>query len=177
MSGTKFDGEGEQYLIEALQQGNREVLGQLYDAYAPVMLGVISRIVEDAEVAEEVLQETFVAVWSRIEVYDYSRNRFLTWALAIARGMALEAVKAGKCNSLKKAAAKPAPEGAQAGKPQNQGESPLCHLEPQERAVLELIYLKGRSCPEAAAALGITEQKLRQTLQKAFIHLKAGKPA
>ncbi|GAB3812093.1 hypothetical protein GCM10028895_02800 [Pontibacter rugosus] len=76
MSGINLQGETEQSLVEALKQGKQEVLGLLYDAYAPVMMGVILRIVPDREVAEEVLQETFLAIWSRIEVYDASKKDF-----------------------------------------------------------------------------------------------------
>ncbi|GHA80832.1 RNA polymerase sigma factor [Pontibacter akesuensis] len=170
MSGIDLQGETEQSLVEALQQGKQEMLSVLYDAYAPVMMGVIARIVPDKEQAEEVLQETFVAIWSRIDVYDSSKGRFLIWGLAIARGIALEAVKNGQYIPGNSASA--APQQAREPKPK-----PFCDLEPQERAILELIYLKGYSCSEVTAELNITEETLRTILKKAFIHLKAEKSA
>lgn len=182
MFGIDFQGETEQSLVAALQQGRQEVMGLLYDAYAPVMMGVISRIVPQQEVAEEVLKETFVAIWSRIGIYDASSNRFLVWALAIARGMALEAVKNGTRTPVAKQQRMLSFADAEDNKniPSGdtlQGNKLLCHLSPQEKAVLELIYLKGFSCFEAAAALGITEETLRASIKKAFLHIKAGKSA
>lgn len=174
MSGIDLRGESEQSLVEALQQGKQEVLGLLYDAYAPAMMGVITRIVEDEQVAEEVLQETFMAIWSRIGIYDCTKNRFLTWGMAIARGIALEAVKKGKPEA--RFGATQTAEAAKKSYPPF-FQQPLCNLEPQERAILELIYLKGYTCPEAAAKLGITETNLRASLKKAFIQLKAEKSA
>ncbi|MFD3001903.1 RNA polymerase sigma factor [Pontibacter toksunensis] len=182
MSGINLQGETEQSLVAALQQGRQEVLGLLYDAYAPVMMGVISSIVPDQEMAEQVLQETFVAIWTRIEVYDATRNRFLTWGLAIARGIALEAVKNGRYTAVAQQQKSRNFAGAEnkensflkKGKQENEQ---LCHLEPQEKEILELVYLKGRSCTEAAAELGITEEKMRVVLKNAFVHLKAKKPA
>lgn len=182
MPGINLQGETEQSLVAALQRGRQEKLSLLYDAYAPVMMGVISRIVPDTEVAEQVLQETFLAIWSRIDLYDASRNRFLIWGLAIARGIALEAVKNGRYNavaqeqrSINFAGAENT--GAINPRIRKQEEKLLCHLEPQERAVLELVYLKGHSCTEAAAALGITEEALKALIKKAFIHLKVEKSA
>ncbi|RIJ34300.1 RNA polymerase sigma factor [Pontibacter oryzae] len=178
MSGINLRGETEQSLVEALQQGKQEVLGLLYDAYAPVMMGVITRIVDDEHLAEEVLQETFVAIWSRIGIYDCTRNRFLTWGLAIARGIALEAVKKAKqAPHIIKTETENLKVGADGKGYYLFLKQPLCNLEPEERTILELIYLKGYTCPEAAAKLGITETDLRTSLKKAFIQLKAEKSA
>lgn len=177
-----LQGETEQSLVAALQEGRQEMMSLLYDAYAPVMMGVISRIVPDKEAAEEVLQETFVAIWSRIGIYDASNNRFLSWGLAIARGMALEALKNGKCAAVAKqqgminfaGTARPASKHSEA---KGQADKLFCHLAPQEKAILELIYLKGHSCTEAAAALGIAEETVRTGLKKAFVHIKKEKSA
>lgn len=182
MSGINLRGETEQSLVQALRQGRQEVLALLYDAYAPVMMGIISRIVPDREMAEEVLQDTFVAIWSRIGVYDASRNRFLTWGLAIARGIALEAVKTARYTSVTREERNTTFAGAEAtGKEaslnEKQEEKQHCHLEPQEKAILELIYLKGHTCAEAAEELGVTEAALRTSLKEAFLHLKAEKSA
>lgn len=175
-------GETEQSLVTAMKQGRQEVLGLLYDAYAPVMMGVISRIVPDQEVAEQVLQETFVAIWSRIEVYDASRNRLLVWGLAIARGIALEAAKNDRYAAVAQQQKSRNFVGAEnkeneVRQQRKQENEPLCYLEPQEKEILELVYLKGRSCTEAAAELGITEEKMIIVIKKAFVHLKAGKSA
>lgn len=182
MSGINLQGETEQSLVAALQRGRQDVLGLLYDAYAPLMMGVISSIVPDTEVAEQVLQETFVAIWSRIDVYDASRNRFLIWSLAIARGMALEAVKSGRYSIVAQERRSRNFAGAERkgsidSQIKEQQDKQLCLLEPQEKEVLELVYLKGHSCTKAAAELGITEEKLKAVIKKAFIHLKAEKSA
>lgn len=167
-------GAKEKELVEALQKGKKEVLSILYDAYAPVMLGVILKIVKDTERAEEVLQDTFVAIWSRIGVYDVSRGRFLTWGLAIARGIALQHLKSRKYM----------PEtAATTGKPanlQNAAQSitantQACHLAPELQAVLDLVYLQGKKSAEAAAALGLTEEELCARLRQAIQQLKAEK--
>ncbi|GAB3812100.1 hypothetical protein GCM10028895_02810 [Pontibacter rugosus] len=102
--------------------------------------------------------------------------------MAIARGIALEAVKAGKYKSTRQdehltdiaCAEVVKTKLLEAEQLENK---PLCNLEPKERAILELIYLKGRNCAEAAAEMNISEESLKFTLKKAFIHLKAEKSA
>jgi RNA polymerase sigma-70 factor (ECF subfamily) len=49
-------------------------------------------------------------------------------------------------------------------------------LNAEEKAVLDLIYLKGCSCAEAAASLNISEENLKITLRQAITHLRATKP-
>ena len=174
MAGFDLQGETEQSLVEALQQGRKEMMDLLFDAYAPVMLGVIIRIIPDKELAEEVLYETFIAIWTRIGVYDASQNRFLTWGLAIARGLALEAVRCGRVARLTE-------QNGQNGKvigkvtENKTGVDLFAGLELQVKTVLELIYLKGRTCNEVASELGITTETIKASLKKAFVQLKAGK--
>lgn len=182
MSGIDLRGETEQSLVKAIQQGKQEVLGLLYDAYAPVMMGVITRIIPDKEVAEEVLHETFVAIWSRIGIYDSSKNRLLIWGLAIARGIALEALKTGKYkpeSTEEKETCLPEEKSLRDMVLQDiQQESKLFKcLKEQERTILDLIYLQGKSCAEVTDELGISEETLKSSLKKAFIHLKAEKSA
>jgi RNA polymerase sigma-70 factor (ECF subfamily) len=180
MSGINFQGETEQSLVAALRQGRQEMLGKLYDAYAPVMMGVISRIVQDNEVAEEVLKETFVAIWSRIGVYDASKDRLLTWGLAIARGIALEAVKTSRYTNTVHHTNNSAETNSQPNKLvtlRNGGiaKQDICNLSPLEKKLLELLYLKGRSCAETAGELNMTVAEVSVVLKKAFTQLKAEK--
>ncbi|MCX2740909.1 RNA polymerase sigma factor [Pontibacter anaerobius] len=180
MSGIDLQGETEKSLVTALRQGRQEMLGKLYDAYAPVMMGVISRIVRDPEVAEEALKETFVAIWTRIGMYDSSKERLLTWGLAIARGIALQAIKTDKYKAIVEAHT----EGVKNGYPKNKPatlpdteikKQDLCTLAPLEKTILESLYLKGRTCAETAGELNMSVEEVREILKKAFVHLKAEK--
>ncbi len=80
----------EQDLIALLQQGDNEGYEKLYDNYASMLFGIISRIVRDAEDAENLLQDCFVKIWRNIEQYDASKGRFATWLINIARNTAID---------------------------------------------------------------------------------------
>ncbi|WP_207434682.1 RNA polymerase sigma factor [Sabulibacter ruber] len=174
--------EAEERLIEAIREGKQEAFGLLYDAYAPVLLGLISRIVQNTEVAEEVLKETFLAIWSRIHIFDPTQSRFLTWGLAMARGIALEAHKTGKYAHLtfgKKDEDPVTPEATRETDQleESQTKEVFCQLQPQENAILDLIYHKGYTCQQAAEALNISQEELKSQLKSAFKHIGAERTA
>lgn len=76
--------------IELLQQGENEGYVRLYDNYAPMLFGIICRIVGDVEDAENLLQDCFVKIWRNIQQYDAAKGRFATWLINIARNTAID---------------------------------------------------------------------------------------
>ncbi|ALI97733.1 RNA polymerase sigma factor [Rufibacter tibetensis] len=178
---SRIGGESEKRLIEAIRQGKQEAFGLLYDTYAPVLMGMITRIVQHTDVAEEVLKETFLAIWSRIHIYDPSKSGFLTWGLAMARGIALEAKKTGMYGNLLHTTEKDAVVRQEEERAKQVEEAKVketfCQLEPQEKAIIDLIYLKGYTCTQAAEALGISETQIKSHLKMAFKHIGAERTA
>ena len=65
----------------------------LYDHYSSALYGVILRILKREELAEDVLQETFIKVWRNIGSYDETKGRLFTWLVRIARNLALDRLK------------------------------------------------------------------------------------
>ena len=66
-------------LIIALKKGNKLALATLYDLYADIIYGMAIEIVKDEGLAQEVLQDTFIKVWQRIDQYDSNKSRFFSW--------------------------------------------------------------------------------------------------
>lgn len=80
-------------MIEGLRQRNPAIIKELLNAYGNILYGNILRIVESPELAEEVLQETFVKVWKNAENYNTSKGRLSTWLLNLARYTAIDATR------------------------------------------------------------------------------------
>ncbi len=75
----------------------------LYDNYYKALFGVIRKIVNNHEIAEDTLQQVFVKIWMSFDSYDESKGKLFTWMLSIARNAALDYLRskqAGK-DSLK----------------------------------------------------------------------------
>ncbi len=88
VSGDKADADVR--LIERIAAGNADAFGELYDRYGRVMFGVLYRMLGSPEVAEEVAQDAFHAVWRQARTYRPERGGVRTWLLAICRNAAID---------------------------------------------------------------------------------------
>jgi RNA polymerase sigma factor (sigma-70 family) len=85
-----------------LKSRNKSSLDYLYDYYSAALYGVISRIINNEDVAEEVLQDAFLRIWDRIDSYDASKGRLFTWMLNIARNLAIDKTRSKEINKDRK---------------------------------------------------------------------------
>ena len=69
-------------LLAQVRSGNRDAVEQLYRRHGAHVLAIIARIVGDYQLAEEAVQDTFVAVWSGARFEGRSQVR--TWLVGIA---------------------------------------------------------------------------------------------
>lgn len=69
-------------LVAQIGQGDRESLEMLYRRHGPSLLALLTRMFDDHQMAEEVVQDTFLAVWNGAR-FD-GRSRVRTWLVAIA---------------------------------------------------------------------------------------------
>ncbi|MEO1436805.1 MAG: sigma-70 family RNA polymerase sigma factor, partial [Bacteroidota bacterium] len=86
----------EAQLVARLKQQDTGVLDLLYANYSKALFGVIFQIVKDRELAEELLQETFLKIWTKSHQYDPAKARLFTWMLTIARNKAIDASRTQK---------------------------------------------------------------------------------
>ncbi len=131
----------------------------LYDHYSAALYGVILRIVRTEEVAQDILQESFVKIWRKIDRYDATKGRLFTWMLNVARNTAIDALRAQKNQKIQEI-------NPNVRSMQDEDQLPhrfdhlgietsLDQLEPKYRELIDLIYFQGHTQSEAAEALGI----------------------
>ena len=89
-------------LVEGLVRKEQKALEILYNSYTSSLLGIISRIIKQDDVAEDVLQETFIKIWNSIEQYDASKGRLFTWMARLARNKAIDHLRTrGEVNHMR----------------------------------------------------------------------------
>src|SRR5436853_203766 len=66
------------------------------------MYGIITRVVRNEDVAEEVLQDVFLKIWDKIDAYDASKGKLFTWMLNIARNQAIDKMRSKEISKGKK---------------------------------------------------------------------------
>jgi RNA polymerase sigma-70 factor, ECF subfamily len=74
-----------QELIADLKDKSKTAFSVLYDSYAGALLGVVYRMVNDKDIAEELLQDIFIKIWKHIDLYNAAKGTLFTWMLNIAR--------------------------------------------------------------------------------------------
>ena len=75
-------------LIERAKQGDKEALTRLVNRYSERIYNLALRILRNREDAEDVLQETFLAVVEKLHAFD-GRSSFFTWIYRIATNASL----------------------------------------------------------------------------------------
>ena len=83
-------------LVSLLKQGNQKAVSKLYDAYSEALYGVIYKIVGREDVAQDILQDTFVTIWKKIKAYDETKGSFFTWMMNIARNKSIDQIRKNK---------------------------------------------------------------------------------
>jgi RNA polymerase sigma-70 factor, ECF subfamily len=77
-------------LVKLVQSKNERGFHTLYNKYCGALFGVIIKLVKRTDVADDLLQDTFVKIWKYIDSYDNSKGTLYTWMLNIARNQALD---------------------------------------------------------------------------------------
>lgn len=80
----------ESAFVALLKKRDKSAFADLYDNYSAALLGVLSRILENEELAEDILQEVFATFYMKIESYDSKKGRLFTWMLNISRNRAID---------------------------------------------------------------------------------------
>jgi RNA polymerase sigma-70 factor, ECF subfamily len=83
-------GEGDEDLAERLRKRDGRAMAELYDRYGRLVFSLIVRVVRDAAIAEDLVQETFLRVWNRVQGFDSAKGALGPWILAVARNRAID---------------------------------------------------------------------------------------
>ena len=84
--------------MKAIVRQDERALAELYDRYRVILFGLLVRILNSREEAEDVLQEVFLQVWRRAADFDESRGRPFTWLVTLARSRGIDRLP--KCRPL-----------------------------------------------------------------------------
>jgi RNA polymerase sigma factor (sigma-70 family) len=167
----------EQELIALLRKKDNHAFGYLYDHYAGALHGVIRQIVGDAELGNDVLQETFVNIWKRIDSYDESKGRLFTWMLNIARNAAIDKRRSKAFQqSLKQ---QPLVDGEMLPSAQVPGvddfglKKVIFKLKEEHRQLIDLSYYQGFTHEQIAKALHMPLGTVKTRIRSALTQLRA----
>jgi RNA polymerase sigma-70 factor (ECF subfamily) len=148
-------------LLEACARGDERALGALYDRHGRRAYGLALRVLRDPALAEDAVQEAFLAVWRRAETFDRARGTAVTWILTLVHRRAVDLVRRQhRFNELPSELgdAEPRAPGESVADDvarRSEVEAALRLLSAVEREVLELAYWGGLTQSQIATRLGI----------------------
>jgi RNA polymerase sigma-70 factor (ECF subfamily) len=86
-------------LLQRIAARDPVAVADLYDRYSRLLFSVIVRILRSRPDAEEVLQEVFVRVWVRADMYDESLGTPGAWLVRVARNRAIDRLRARRTSA------------------------------------------------------------------------------
>jgi len=146
-------------LVEAVARADDDALGELYDRFGKVAYGLAFRILQDAALAEDAVQEAFLQIWRSAGSYEPERAKASTWLLTFVHRRAVDLVR--REERRRTLPAEPAPEPANAAPEEtvvarSRGEivrAALGRLPTEQREAIELAYYGGLTQSELAQRL------------------------
>ena len=83
-------------LVSKVKDADTSAFAEVYDRYSGALNGVILRLVADQDIANDILQDSFVKIWKNIQSYDQAKGSFYTWMLNIARNTSIDYLRKAK---------------------------------------------------------------------------------
>jgi RNA polymerase sigma-70 factor (ECF subfamily) len=173
------DPASERELVERLRRGDGAAFDSVYASFRAPVYGFLARLSGRRDLAEELLQETFVRLAARATSLRED-TRLGAWLFTVARNLfvsharltALDAERVDRA-SLADPARPPTPfEEAAASQTQRALERALAALPAGYREVLLLVAVERMEPGEAAQVIGISPEALRQRLSRARTMMK-----
>ncbi len=156
-------------------------LKQLYTLSSPIVFACLTRMLRRRSVAEEALQDVFIAIWQRADQFRADRARALTWIVSIARYKAIDLLRRERFAPLLVAD----PQESQAGDDEAGSEESVSFateeallqkclrlLTGSQRRCLELAFVGGHSHDEVARVIGSPLGTVKSWIRRSLVSLR-----
>jgi RNA polymerase sigma-70 factor, ECF subfamily len=175
-------------LIERMMAGDEAALSAIYDRYSAMLFGMLMRVLQDRQAAEEVLQDLFMQLWHNPGQFDAKRGSLPAWLLVIGRNRAISRLRGSRYREVLEEkegdfantfASNQNIEDETARSELAQSlKAALSTLPAEQRHALELAYFEGMTQSEIAAKtgcpLGTVKTRVRTAMQSLRQILDAG---
>ncbi len=167
-------------LLHAIALRDEQALASLYDRYRLILFGLLIRILNSREEAEDVLQEVFLQVWRRAADFDERRGRAFTWLITLARSRAIDRLRQlgsrerlalSAIDFVDDVASSPVRDALRSEQRQIVAGA-LAELSEEQRRALTLAYFEGLTQTEIAARLSSPLGTVKTRMRSGMIKLR-----
>jgi RNA polymerase sigma factor (sigma-70 family) len=148
-------------LLALVARSDEDALGALYDRYGRQAYALALRIVRDAGLTQDAVQDAFLTAWRTAVGFDARRGTASTWLMTLVHRRAVDVVRredrrrASPLDEAPLASGEATDEQAEVREQRRKVQAALEVLTPAERESLELAYYGGLSQSEIAEKLGL----------------------
>jgi RNA polymerase sigma-70 factor (ECF subfamily) len=173
---TAYDDADDLHLLEQIKRRDQQALAALYARHSQAVYALAYYVLHNRELAQEVAQDFFVAIWKMPHSWDASKGHFAHWMTSVARNLAIDRLRHEQRRTPRtvlsyETIAHLLPEGLPEQKEHIHHLRGLLQQLPKDQfRVIVMAYFKGMSYEEIAEALqiphGTVKSRLRLGLQK-----------
>lgn len=159
----------ERHIVELLQEHNEKAISLLYEHYGDTLYGVAFKVVKNEELAQDVLQESFVKIWKKGNSYDSTKAKLFTWLFRITRNTAIDKLRSISTKSDKEIQIDVSDVynlGVESTRPEFMDlKQNLDKIEPKYQIVLDALFFQGMTQQEASEELNIPLGTIKSRLK------------
>jgi RNA polymerase sigma-70 factor (ECF subfamily) len=171
--------QDERQLVEGLLRDDRESLARAYDAYGAMAYGLALRLLSSESEAEDVVQESFLALWRQAERLNPAQG-LRSYLLSIVHNRAIDRMRRRTRRPeaiLDETAPIPDPEDDPSDQVVSAAEraevrTAMNALSNDQRQTVELVYFKGLTINETAEQMKVPTGTVKSRLRLALGHLR-----
>lgn len=166
-------------ITRVAQNRDRQAFAQLFDHLAPRLKSFIMRKNTSAELAEDLVQEAMISVWTKAALYESSKGSVTTWVFTIARNLRIDRIRRDVHMPTTELGdydePSEAPEGEELlGRKQEDGlvARALQGIPEEQRQILVLSFVEEMPQSEIAEKLSIPLGTVKSRMRLAYGHLR-----
>ena len=178
------DEPSDEALLNAIAGGAVWAMDSLYQRYSRILYSLAFRMVADHQVAEDLLQDAFLAVWRRASTYSPQTGAARSWLISILHHRTIDYLRRVRRRStiqeapleeleLNESIAYPdAWDAAWQSVKSSHVRAALMKIPPEQRLVIELAYFQGWTHSEIAEGTQISLGTIKARMRLGLLHLK-----
>lgn len=169
----------EEELVMLLRRHDQHAFSYLYDNYAAALNGIIIRMVEEQQLAEDILQEAFIKIWNNFNQYDNTKGRLFTWMINITRNLTIDTLrskgykKQQKISKDENSVSNYHDKSFSADRFDSIGlMKQVANLKPSQKTIIDLAYFSGYTQEEIAKEMEIPLGTVKTRMRSAILELR-----
>jgi RNA polymerase sigma factor (sigma-70 family) len=158
---------------------DKTAFAELYDHFAPRILGYLLRLGLDRGQAEELTQEVMVVLWQKAALFDSTKSSLSTWLFRVARNRRIDAQRRDRSGLIDPddpffhpEASEPADQTVDETRRDERIRVAMADLPEDQRSLVKLAFFNGLSHSEIAAQTNLPLGTVKSRIRLAFARLR-----